>query len=45
MILMKKIFFAFVTSLLSVLPSVGQITGVELARSGQKEELMTHDND
>ena len=45
---MKKIFFATVSLLLFLLSevhSVGQITGVELARTKQKEALMTQDND
>ena len=38
-------FVAFVAFLLSALPSMGQITGVELARSKQQEGLMTQEND
>ena len=41
---MKKIFLAIAT-VLTAIPSLGQITGVGLARSEQKEELMTQDND
>ena len=44
----KKMFLAFVSLvfiLLSAVPSLGQITGVELARSKQKDVLMTQDND
>ena len=41
---MKKIFLA-IAFVLSAVPSFGQITGVGLARSEQKEELMTQDND
>ena len=42
--IMKKIFLA-IASVLTAIPSFGQITGVGLARSEQKEELMTQDND
>ena len=41
---MKKIILA-IASVLTAIPSFGQITGVGLARSEQKEELMTQDND
>ena len=45
---MKKMFLAVVSLvfiLLTTVPSLGQITGVELARSKQKDVLMTQDND
>ena len=41
---MKKIFLA-IASVLTAITSFGQITGVGLARSEQKEGLMTQDND
>ena len=42
--IMKNIILA-IASVLTAITSFGQITGVGLARSEQKEELMTQDND